>query len=213
MVFKTISRQSGSFKPHTGFLLFMGRHRKNKFEEATIAYEKGTEFEQNHVKIPFFVNVTYKVPILEEKNGKKHYGITTNLLKKDISEKDAIIKAFQKEGKKVINIEEFTIPFSDLCPNCNRKGVPKVERKSNKIDYHARVRDTFTEPPKHTVKTNRPDEYWLTFDHDTKPKKCRIAQWDKNHFLFKKKGKAYAELLKYTMPFYVEWQQHGTVIA
>ncbi len=191
----------------------MGRLRKNKFEEATIAYEKGTEFEQNHVKIPFFVNVTYKVPILEEKNGKKHYGITTNLLKKDISEKDAIIKAFQKEGKKVINIEEFTIPFSDLCPNCNRKGVPKVERKSNKIDYHARVRDTFTEPLKHTVKTNRPDEYWLTFDHEKKPKKCRIAQWDKNHFLFKKKGKTYTELLKYTLSYYVAWQKNRTVIA
>ncbi len=207
------SKQSESFKPHTGFLLFMGRYRKNKFEEASIRFEAGTEFELNQVKTPFWVNVTYKEPISEDKNGKKLYGTTTVLIKKDISEKDEIFKAFQKDGKKVINIEEFTFRFSDLCPNCNRKGVPKIERKSNKFDYHARVRDTFTEPPKHTVKTNRPDEYWLTFDHEKKPKKCRIAQWDKNHFLFKKKGKTYTELLKYTLPYYVAWQKNRTVIA
>ena len=191
----------------------MGRYRKNKFEEASIRFEAGTEFELNQVKTPFWVNVTYKEPISEDKNGKKLYGTTTVLIKKDISEKDEIFKAFQKDGKKVINIEEFTFRFADLCPNCNRKGVPKIERKSNKFDYHTRAIAPLTELPKHKVTTNRPDEYWLTFDHETKPKKCRIAQWDKNHFLFKKKGKAYTELLKYTIPYYVAWQKNETVIA
>jgi len=189
----------------------MGRNRKNKFEETSIRFEKGTEFELNQVKVPFWVNVTYKDPIGKYNDGKIIYGTATEIVKKDISEKDEIIKAVQKEGRIVLNVEEFTIRFSDLCPNCNRKGIPKVERKSNKFDYHAREINPFTEEPKHKVPTNRPDEYWLCYDHETKPKKCRIAQWDKNNFLFKKNGKAYTELLKYMMPHYVEWQEHGTV--
>jgi len=123
--------------------------------------------------------------------------------------KDEIIKALQKDGsKEVLNVEEFTIRFSDLCPTCNRKGIPKVEREPNKIDYHYRVK-TKT----HKTPTNRPDEYWLTYDHKTYPKKCKITQWDKNHFLFKKKGKAYTELLKYMMPYYIEWQETGKVVG
>ena len=189
----------------------MGRNRKKKFEETSIRFEKGTEFELNQVKVPFWVNVTYKDPIGKYNDGKIIYGTATEIVKKDISEKDEIIKAVQKEGRIVLNVEEFTIRFSDLCPNCNRKGIPKVERKSNKFDYHAREINPFTEEPKHKVPTNRPNEYWLCYDHETKPKKCRIAQWDKNHFLFKKNGRAYTELLKYMMPHYVEWQEHGTV--
>jgi len=182
----------------------MGRNRKNKFEETSIRFEKGTEFELNQVKVPFFVNVTYKEPISKDK---KYYGTETVLLKKDISEQDEIIKEFQKDSnRKVLNVEEATIRFSDLCPDCDRKGIPKVERQSKEIDYHYRV-----ETETHKTKTNRPDEYWLCYDHKTKPYKCRIAKWDKNHFLFTKNGRVYTELLKYMMPYYIEWQEHGTV--
>ncbi len=186
----------------------MGRNRKNKFEETSIRFEKGTEFELNQVKVPFWVNVTYKDPIGKNNDGKIIYGTATEIVKKDISEKDEIIKAVQKEGRIVLNVEEFTIRFSDLCPNCNRKGIPKVERKSNKTDYHYRVKTR-------SIKTeiSRPDEYWLCYDHETKPKKCRIAQWDKNHFLFKKNGRVYTGLMKYMMPYYVEWQQNGKVVG
>jgi len=186
----------------------MGRFRKNKFEKSLIRFETGTEFELNQVKIPFWVNVTYKVPISEDKNRKKLYGTTTVLIKKDISEKDEITKAFQKEDYKVINIEERTIPFSDLCPNCNRKGIPKIEIKSNKYDYHPRaVSPYFREPGTVKTEVNRPYEHWLCYDHETKPKKCRVAKWDKNHLIFTKNGKIYTKLRKYIFPKYVEWKQ------
>jgi len=189
----------------------MGRNRKNKFEETSIRFEAGTEFEVNHVKVPFWVNVTYKVKIGKYNDGKSIYGTTTVMIKRHISEKDEIIKEFQKKDYKEINVEECAIEFSNFCPNCQRKGVPKVERKSNKFDYHAREIDPLTEEPKHKVPTNRRDEYWLCYDHKIKPKKCRVAKWDKNHFMFLKDSWPYRELLKYRMPYYVEWQEHGTV--
>jgi len=142
----------------------MGRLRKNKFEKSSIRFEAGTEFELHHVKVPFFVNVTYKEPISP---NKKYYGTATVLVRKDISEKDEIINTFQKDGsKEVLNVEEYTIKFSNDCPKCNRKGVPKVELKSNKFDFHYWV---VTDSHKNLV--NRPDEYWLCYDHETKPKK------------------------------------------
>ena len=191
----------------------MGRNRKNEFEESSIAFKKGTKFERNLVKVPFFVNVTIKDKIGKYNDGKPIYGTTTIMLKRNISEKDEIIKQLQKNSaREVLKVEEFPIQFSSLCPNCNRHGIPKVERKSNKIDYHARVSPD-SDTGHHITPTNRPDEYWLCYDHETKPKKCRIAQWDKNHFLFKKNGRVYTGLLKYMMPYYVEWQQNGKVVG
>ena len=191
------------------FFIIMGRNRKNKFEESSIAFKKGTEFERSHVKVPFFVNVTIKDKIGKYNDGKPIYGTTTIMLKRDISEKDEIIKQLQKYGtREVLKVEEYPIQFSSLCPDCNRHGIPKVERKSNKTDYHYRV-----ETRKRETVVNRPDEYWLCYDHKTTPKKCRIAQWDKNHFLFKKNGRAYTGLMKYMMPYYVEWQQNGKVVG
>ena len=178
----------------------MGRNRKNKVEESSIRFEWGTEFDLNHVKVPFWVNVTYKTPITKDK---KFYGTTTVLIKKDISEKDEIIKEFQKDGtNEVLNVEEFTIRFSDLCPECDRKGIPKVERKSNEFDYHTRA-----ETGLHKKPTDRPDEYWLCYDHKTKPYKCRVAKWDKNRIVFTKYGKIYNKLRKYIFPHYISWKQ------
>ena len=184
----------------------MGRNRKNKFEESYIVLKDDqTGFELNHVKVPFWVNVTYKEPITKDK---QYYGTTTVLIKKDISEKDEIIKELQKDGdREVLKVESFTIRFSDDCPECDRKGTPKVERKSNIIDYHARARPQFEELPKYRTLVDRPDEYWLCYDHETKPYKCRVAKWDKNHFAFTKKGKVYTKLRKYFFPKYIEWKQ------
>ena len=178
----------------------MGRNRKNKFEESSIGFEWETEFDLNHVKVPFLVNVTYKVPITEDK---KFYGTTTVLVKSDISEKNEIIEKFQKDSdKEVLNIEPFTIPFSDLCPECDRKGIPKVEPKNNKFDYHYKVGTRFSK-----TEVNKPNEYWLCYDHKTKPYKCRVAKWDKNRIVFTKHGKIYNKLRKYIFHEYVRWKQ------
>ena len=187
----------------------MGRKRKNKFVESSIAFKKESEFESSHVKVPFFVNVTIQDEIGKYNDGKPIYGTSTIMLKRDISEKDEIIKQLQKDGKyEVLKVEEFPIRFSSLCPDCHRHGIPKVERKSNEFDYHYRVETLSRKNP-----TNRPDEYWLCYDHETKPKKCRVAKWDKNHFMFLKNGRPYPELIKYMMPYYVEWQQNGKVVG
>lgn len=181
----------------------MGRPRKNKFEESSIRFEFGTGFQLNHVKVPDFVNVTFKEKIGKYNDGKPIYGETTVPLKRDISEKDKIIKEFEKDGnRKVLKVEEYTIRFSDDCPKCDRKGVPKVEAKSNKFDYHYRTET-------HSIKTEvgGADEYWLCYDHKEKPYKCRVAKWNKDRFLFTKYGKVYNKLRKYIFPRYISWKQ------
>jgi len=183
----------------------MARPRKDKFEETSIGFEKGTEHELVYVSTQFFVKVTYKEKIGEYNDGKPIYGTTDVILKKSISDEKEIKKEFREKGKKVIKIEENTIPFPNICEKCHKKGIPRIERKSNKWDYHARMISPITEEPKHKIETKRRDEYWLIYDHRTESKKCRIAQFDKNHFLFKSSKNKINELHKHFFPFYLEW--------
>jgi len=176
----------------------MARPRKDKYEETTIAFEKGTEHELVYVSTPFFVKVTYKVKVSEDNNGKTIYGITDVILKRSFSDKKLIKQEFKEKGRKVIKIEEHTIPMPNICEKCHEKGIPRIERKSNKFYYHYTPKSH-----SHKNKSKRPDEYWLIYDH--KPKKCRIAQFDKNHFLFKLPKNRTSNLQKHFFPYYLEW--------
>jgi len=79
----------------------MARPRKDKFEETSIGFEKGTEHELVYVSTPFFVKVTYKVKISEYYNGKPIYGITDVILKKSISELELKIENINELLKRV----------------------------------------------------------------------------------------------------------------
>jgi len=182
----------------------MARPRKDKFEETTIAFEKGTEHELVYVSTPFFVKVTYKEKISEYNTGKPVYGITDVILKRSFSDKKLIKQEFKEKDRKVIKIEEHTIPMPNICEKCHEIGIPRIERKSNKFYYHYTPKSQ-----SHKNKSKRPDEYWLIYDH--KPKKCRIAQFDKNHFLFKLPKKRISNLQKHFFPYYLEWQKKELV--
>jgi len=169
--------------------------RKDKFEEVSYANRKGTEHELVQVSVPFWLNAT-----IMDKYG---CGTTTQLVRYQHYSKDEIRKYLQEKYEfKVIKFEKATIQFPNICAKCHEKGIPRIEKKSNKFDYHAREISPLTEEPKHKVPTNRPDEYWLVYDH--KPKKCRIAMFDKNHFLFKTPKNKTIELHKHFFPFYLE---------
>ena len=175
-------------------VLFNMRKRKDKFEEVSYRFEKGTEHELVQVSAPFWLNAT-----IIDKFG---CGTTTQLVRYLHYTKDEIRKHLKEKLEfKVIKFEEATIKFPNICAKCNEKGIPRIERKSNTIDYHARV-STDSETGHHITPTNRPDEYWLVYDHQ--PKKCRIARFDKNHFLFLTPKNKMIQLHKHFFPFYLE---------
>ena len=184
----------------------MGRHRKNKTEKITIAHNP-VEHNISHLKIPFFLKVTYKEKISEDNNGKPLYGTSDEIVRYSHFTKDEITKQFQEKSLEVINFEEVTIRFPDMCPQCHTLGIPKIEKKSNKYDYHIRSGYGFHKPLG-TSKTevNRHDEYWLTYDHkiNDELKKCRIAKFDKNHMLFITSKNKINELHKHFFPYFIE---------
>jgi len=182
----------------------MARPRKDKFEETTINFEEGTEFELVDVTVPSYAKVTYKVKVSEDNNGKPLYGTTERIEKRSISDKE-IKKEFQKQGMTIIKTEEATIKFRNFCEKCQRNGIPAIQKKSNKYDYHARKIAPLTEEPKHKNKTNRPDDYWLVYSHKTSPKKCRIMLFDINNFQFKSSKNKVREIYKHIFPQCIEW--------
>lgn len=170
-------------------VLFNVRPRKDEFEEVSYAFRKGTEHELVQVSVPFWLNATIM--------DKYCCGTTTQLVRYQYYSKDEIRKHLKEKFEfKVIKFEKATIKFPNICAKCHDKGIPRIEKKSNKIDYHERAGRG------HRFETNRSDEYWLVYDHQ--PKKCRIARFDKNHFLFINPKNKMIQLHKHFFPFYLE---------
>jgi len=174
----------------------VGRKPKNSFVEGTIAFKKGTDLKIYDVKLPFSVKVTYKLKVSAKPDGSPIYGESETYVTKPLSEKKLIRKEIQKMGYKVIKIEAQTVKFSDLCSNCHRSGIPKVEKKDT-TDNRIRTWDYKEEKPR----TIRPDEHWLVYTHKTKPKKCRIQQAVNTPYpAFKKNLRKNIDISKYYFP-------------
>lgn len=172
------------------------RQRKDKFEQVSYGFEPLTEHELVQVSVQSHSKITYEMKVSEDLDGKDLYATTDQTIRTLHYTDDQIKKLFREKGMIVTKIEKATIPLPNICVKCNKKGIPRIEKKSNK-DYHYRVgtRSRKTD-------TNRPDEYWLVYDHQ--PKKCRIAQYDKNHFLFKNPKDKSINLQKHFFPRYLE---------
>jgi len=177
----------------------VGRKPKSSFIEGTIAYKKGTEHKVFDVKLPFSVKVTYKTQVSADLDGNPLYAETTTYVSKPISEKKMIRKEIQKMGYKVKKIEPQIVQFTDLCPQCQRSGNPKIEKKDTADN---RIRNwTYKEkrPP-----TKRPDEYWLIYTHKTNPTKCRIQQAVNIPYpAFKKNLRKNIDIRKYYFPYVI----------
>jgi len=172
----------------------MARPRKDKFTEISIEAENNTQQEIIYVSIPFFIKITYEIKLSKDNNKKPTYGTTDIILKRSIYDKTKIIKEFREKNLKVIKIEQLTIPFPDTCEKCYKKGTPIIEVKPNDFHYHYTIKSDSTKN-----KSNKPDEYWLIYEHG-KGKKCRIAQFDMNNFLFKPTKNRINELHKHFYP-------------
>jgi len=175
----------------------MGRPRKDKFDEVSYAFRKGTEHELVKVSIPFWLNVTYKIKAGKYNDGKPIYATTTELVSDLNHTKDEIRKSFQEKECEVMKFEDFTTKLPNICERCGRTGTPIIQKKSN---YDMRHR-TRTE---HPSRSNRPDEYWLNYQHTVKPKICRIAKFDIEHFRFNNPKNRITKLDKHFFPRYLE---------
>ena len=180
------------------------RPLKDKFEEFSIDFTEESKFKVTHVSIPSWVKITYKTPISEAKNGRKIYG-TTDIILRPTNEKE-LKKEFKKNNMTIIKREKATVQFQNFCKKCERKGIPRLEKKSNIIDYHARARPQFEELPKYRTLVDRPDEYWLIYYHKTPPTKCRIVKFDINDYAFKSK-KNLQELYKHIFPISLGYEK------
>ena len=175
----------------------MGRNLKNEYQIHSLCDLKDRKFELHQVKIPFYTKITYKIIVSENKKiKKKWYGTTWEIINKPISEKNEIKKEFKEQNKIVIKIEEATLPLSDHCPQCYNIGIPKIERK-NASDHRLYLNGETKE---------KPDEYYLTYDHKIggKISKHKVAQFIKDGFYFKKSIRKNIDLDKFIFPRFLE---------
>jgi len=144
----------------------LGRKPSNIFQEATIAFKKGTKFRLFDVKLPFSSKVTF-----ETTNPNTVKAQCDEVVTIPHTEKKRITKLFKDKGYKVIKIKPETMQVPEICPTCKKKGVPKIEKK-NAIDNRFRIQRNFNQKKG----KERLDEYWLVFVHSSSSK-CRVSRF------------------------------------
>ena len=154
-----------------GFLFSLGRKTKNKFEDSSIALEKGTEFRLFDLALPSWTKITYR-PMID---GQLSIAIGSEDVALPFSQKDEMIKKINALGHQVIEIKPSIMRVTDECPVCHRRGIPKIERK-DAHDRRTRRPTHLGDIEKNKIYSKRAYEHWLTYDHKTRPKKCRVYQ-------------------------------------
>ena len=147
----------------------MGRKTKNQFVEVQIEKSEKT-FKLFHVKLPFPVNIAIRPK--GPKEGKFEY-FFVKTIKGLYAQKEKIRQELENFGYEIGSVKQLTTRMTELCPQCNRRGIPKIERKKT-TDYHVR---SWRYGDNNLSPKRRNDEYWLTYDHKINPKKCRIQQY------------------------------------
>jgi len=148
----------------------MGRKPINKFIEAGLAFREDSKFKKYDEKIPFVYAIT--VETNDPNNAKMQ--TTWEYFLKDDSKLNELIKEIESQPfkVKVIKVEPAVRPFTDLCPRCHKRGVPKIEKK-NTSDNRER---SWRNKEKTSSQKKREPEFWLTYTH-SRTKKCRIRQY------------------------------------
>jgi len=174
----------------------MGRKYRNEPGDLVIDNIQPIQHSVSQVKIPSFKKITHRVKIGKHYDGSPHYAnaeiITNRATPKDMD---------------IVKIDEVTIQMLNQCPNCEIEGRPRIDKKSNKLNYHYQVDTKLKKNP-----SNRPDEYRLLYFHKDKTKPCIVANFDENCGIFTKKGKVYNKILKYIFPYYVKEKQQELIV-
>jgi len=181
----------------------LGRKPKNQFTEHDIANIQDSQFKLFDVKLPFAVKVTYD-ELLNNDQENPITGTASEIIYKSISEKNEIILECEKLGFTIISVEPWSVKFTDICPDCRKPGVPRVEVK-NTIDK--RHRTWKYEEPHYLPK--RENEYWLVYYHKSSRSKCRIQQCIATpHPAFKHNSRKQIDIEKYFFPYCLEWMKN-----
>jgi hypothetical protein len=148
----------------------LGRRPKNKFIDANLASDEEIKIKRFDVKMPFLYALTVET---DYPNNAKMQTTWEFFLKQD-SELDELIKEVENQPfkVKVIKTDQVFRQFTDLCPRCHNRGVPKIEKKDTRDNRERTWRNKENVKPK----KGRDPEYWLTYTH-TRTKKCRIVQY------------------------------------
>ena len=185
-----------------------GRPRKNEsFISASIDnYHEGSEeYQVSKVKLPNYNKVIYKVKCSKDNNGKNLFAEEETHCNNFQHTKEEVTKDIEKRSflgvnYKVIRFEPMEIPIKDECPTCHKIGIPKIDRKSNKIDYHV------YSGGKSNHLTGRSDDYRLVYDHKIGKKTVKhvISTLDKVMLNFNKRGKTHIKTKANIFPFYLK---------
>ena len=145
----------------------LGRKPKNKFIEATLAFEEGSNIQVYDVQIPF----VYKLTASPSDENRGYY--EWEYIVKPPVDVTMLVNEIEKQGYKVTKVEPAVRKLINLCPRCHGRGIPKIEKKDTSDN---RERSWRNKEQDKESKKERPPEFWLTYIH-TKSKKCRIRQY------------------------------------
>ena len=181
-----------SYNALTGILFVARKYVNESYKSSFIELSVDNSKEQvdqyvTKVKLPFYVRVTIRENIAQDKGGTPHYA-TYEIIRK---------KPFYGDLKEesldnIVEIKPHELVFTNTCPHCGKEGRPRINKKNNK-DYT------------HYKSDYDREEYRLIYFHkqeDSKIKPCVIAKFGK-HGIFTKTGKISKTVEDYIFPNYI----------
>ena len=167
-----------SYNALTGILFVARKYVNESYKSSFIELSVDNSKEQvdqyvTKVKLPFYVRVTIRENIAQDKGGTPHYA-TYEIIRK---------KPFYGDLKEesldnIVEIKPVELVFTNTCPQCGKEGRPRINEKNNK-DYT------------HYKSDYDREEYRLMYNHkqeDGKVTICVIASFDKAHGIFTEKN-------------------------
>ena len=190
-------------------ILFVARKYTNESNLYVSMDNSGNKNQSDYVtkvKVPNYNKVIYKVKCSEDNDGNNLYAESETYCNNFQHTKEEVIKDIEKQSflgdnYKVVRFEPMEIRVLDKCPNCGLVGRAKFDRRPNHTDYHVRTGNSAT-----SFKTNRPDDFTLTYSHkkDGKVTKCTIGKLDKNHLNIIKDDKVHEGMRKHIFPYFIK---------
>lgn len=189
-----------------GILFSMGRKTANSFTEVTIAFKEDSEFKLFEVKLPHWLEVEYSLPL----NEAGHMGTTSKSIHEDY--KEQMINQVEQLGGKVLNIRPLVTKLPDICTQCKKKGIPKIEKK-NSNDYRTKTarygvpKSSFLGQEEKSEPIEKVPIFYLSYMHE-EGKKCWIQQYIPLPYpSFKKNTKKQLDIQKHFFPYCIEWMK------
>ena len=129
-----------------------------------------------HLKVPFPFIVDVRLQYTENAVACGINDSQPIIIQEYFENKDKVVEQMKKDGYFIKSVRQMNFDIPEICPLCDRKGVPSIILKNTDSSYY-RISTGYNVPREKQKVKGKNQPYWLKFSHKDRPKTCWVQQW------------------------------------